>query len=652
LAKVKPSKSSGKAPITRHPLFPATVALWFGALFGIGSLAIRPSLIEGFVTSLAIDAIIPTAAPPLGATTRILLALTLAAIGGTLGAWLARRIASPKPVQTERRRAAAKAGQPLSPAEKVGTNAAGRRGRLALDEEAAQRQYVDHAPLPGGGSILDVSQFELEGFETDLPEVSPMTNEPESAFQPASPVQPAQWSPAPVAQTVQPPSEPFAASLESVPESDSAPEWSIEQDHYAYEPENRTPPAGAQVFQPIAAEQPDRVEPDQADDPEAQATDDGELAPAVFVPTAEPQEFAADVPAADEAPFMKPESLDFSSPERPAFAMPEDYQSGSPAVATPDEEPAASVPAFEPDPVPAEESSLPRLGDDSFEPLPARVRPGSIFDRKPAPSLFAQPHQTQVSNVKWDSPILGTADQANETAAPVEQQSAPEPRAAPVAEPVAAVAAERIASAALDELSHVELLERLALSMRRKRSQAETAKPEAPRLPESLPTDSAADVPPVIAPPVPHIPDALRPVGLDDEDDGDLLPAFVPPRHFVQPTGADAPTPAEQVRQVFEADLSSGPEPAAAESIDEGYSSLLSLSRPGAGVQRFVRIEEPASPSGEIEPVVIFPGKEPGATMQPAANVQAVASAQRDPDETDRALRTALANLQRMSGAA
>jgi hypothetical protein len=70
------------------------------------------------------------------------------------------------------------------------------------------------------------------------------------------------------------------------------------------------------------------------------------------------------------------------------------------------------------------------------------------------------------------------------------------------------------------------------------------------------------------------------------------------------------------------------------------------------GVQRFVRIEEPASPSGEIEPVVIFPGKEPGATLQPAANVQAVASAQRDPDETDRALRTALANLQRMSGAA
>jgi hypothetical protein len=234
---------------------------------------------------------------------------------------------------------------------------------------------------------------------------------------------------------------------------------------------------------------------------------------------------------------MKPETVDFSSPERPPFAIPEGYQSSSPAVAAPDEEAAANVPAFEPDPVSSEDSSLPRLGDDSFEPLPARVRPGSIFDRKPAPSLFAQPHQAQVSNVKWDSPIVGTPDQAVEIAAPLEQRPAPEPQAAPVSEPGSTVAAERIASASLDELSHVELLERLALSMRRKRSQAETEKPEAPRLAESLPAESAADVPPVIAPPVPHIPDALRPVGLDDEDDGDLLPAFVPPRHFVQPAG-------------------------------------------------------------------------------------------------------------------
>ena len=77
MAKVKPGKAGGKQSITRHPLFPATVALWFGALFGVGSLAIRPSLIEGLIVSLGIDTVISSAAPPLGATTRILLALSL-----------------------------------------------------------------------------------------------------------------------------------------------------------------------------------------------------------------------------------------------------------------------------------------------------------------------------------------------------------------------------------------------------------------------------------------------------------------------------------------------------------------------------------------------------------------------------------------------
>ena len=59
----KPVKSP---PITSHPLFPAVVALWFGALFGLGSLAVRPTLIEGLVLKSHIDLIIPATAPPLG----------------------------------------------------------------------------------------------------------------------------------------------------------------------------------------------------------------------------------------------------------------------------------------------------------------------------------------------------------------------------------------------------------------------------------------------------------------------------------------------------------------------------------------------------------------------------------------------------------
>ncbi|HNN56270.1 MAG TPA: hypothetical protein PKG84_08010, partial [Novosphingobium sp.] len=76
--KRKPAKAK---PITANPLFPAVVALWFGALFGLGSLAIRPTLIETLVMKSRIDLIVPAAAPPLGLTARMLIALILAAFG-------------------------------------------------------------------------------------------------------------------------------------------------------------------------------------------------------------------------------------------------------------------------------------------------------------------------------------------------------------------------------------------------------------------------------------------------------------------------------------------------------------------------------------------------------------------------------------------
>ena len=79
----KPGKSK---PISSHPLFPAVVALWFGALLGLGSLAIRPTLLEAVVLKTGLDLIIPAAAPPLGITARILIALFMA----SLGPWLAR----------------------------------------------------------------------------------------------------------------------------------------------------------------------------------------------------------------------------------------------------------------------------------------------------------------------------------------------------------------------------------------------------------------------------------------------------------------------------------------------------------------------------------------------------------------------------------
>ena len=97
-------KPANPKPITAHPLFPAVVALWFGALFGLGSLAVRPSLLESLVIKSRLDLVLPAAAPPLGVTARILVALILAAIGSIIGIMIARKLSRPKVEMRERKR--------------------------------------------------------------------------------------------------------------------------------------------------------------------------------------------------------------------------------------------------------------------------------------------------------------------------------------------------------------------------------------------------------------------------------------------------------------------------------------------------------------------------------------------------------------------
>lgn len=79
-------------PISRHPLFPAIVALWCAALFGLASFAIRASLLESLVVAGHVDNLIPAAAPPLGTTARLLMALVLGGFGAAAGWLLAWRM--------------------------------------------------------------------------------------------------------------------------------------------------------------------------------------------------------------------------------------------------------------------------------------------------------------------------------------------------------------------------------------------------------------------------------------------------------------------------------------------------------------------------------------------------------------------------------
>ncbi|MDE2595371.1 MAG: hypothetical protein KGL44_00690 [Sphingomonadales bacterium] len=692
-------KAPGKPPVTSHPLFPAVVALWFGALFGLGSLAIRATLLESLVVSTHIDSVVPAAAPPLGVTARILLALVLAALGAALGALIARALARPKPVVRERSRSVggeradlklrprdshpdAPARRPISAHEEFGdddyddeddddfpplrqvaapaevtavaepTDAAsaasplpGRRRALAI--EADHRLDIPElAPLPGGEpQILDISAFPLASeqspapaAELDLGSFAPV--EPSAPFAaPAGPVEAAARFAAPAAM---PPVSTEAGNPFAPPPMPAV---------FAPPPTSFAPPVAAAEATPVASELPA---------PEAEASD----APAGRM---------FDMLGASTRLFGPPkiDVADVATPER------------------------AEAEDFSP-PVPVAEASAEPVVAPEDAPVEAPVtEPVDAIAVQPAP--FAEVVAPSVADVAAEA----------------------------VAEPAAAPAAAPTAANAFDELSPVELIERLARSLERRRQQAavaaapvvtDVAQPaplapfappvaEAPAAPEPAPAIAA--MPEAAAPGEPAMPAALRPLTFDDdeEDDGEALSSLLPPRRIVALVDTETETDTETASDADDEDED-----------DDGYSSLLDLSftnteaRPG-----FVRIDERAPAHGAVEPVVIFPGQAAAGTagfaqpasafaapprtgmggemnaIQPAAphfapaqtgatmtTAQAATEAEqrvlrrfdapgssgvvgqeamavsppRDPEETERALRAALATLQRMSGAA
>ena len=68
-----------------HRLFPALMALWFAALFGLGCLVVGGDALARLVLQLHLPAVLAAAAPPLGWTARLVLAVALAGLGGAIG---------------------------------------------------------------------------------------------------------------------------------------------------------------------------------------------------------------------------------------------------------------------------------------------------------------------------------------------------------------------------------------------------------------------------------------------------------------------------------------------------------------------------------------------------------------------------------------
>ena len=148
----------GRPPVSWHPLFPAFVAVWFGALFGLGVLAVRVSLLERLAVASGIDRIIPAAAPPLGVNARILIALALAALGGVIGAAIGCLIARSKPAARARRTAKAEAAAQAA-AVRAANKVAAKTAAAAPEPAPAPAKAPAFADAP---SFIDISQLDLD----------------------------------------------------------------------------------------------------------------------------------------------------------------------------------------------------------------------------------------------------------------------------------------------------------------------------------------------------------------------------------------------------------------------------------------------------------------------------------------------------------
>lgn len=666
-AKKRGTGGRGKQPLSRHPLFPVTVAIWFGALLGLGSLAIRPTLIESLVVSTGLDLLVPAAAPPLGITARILLALALAGGGGLIGAVIARRIGRPKPEKSERKRGASTILGRQTPAGEPAR-------RRPLTVEAAPRdEFEDFAPLPGGApQILSIDDYEDSFVNRRTP---PAESADETfAEQPAAFTEkPAAREPAPL----------------DVAELDLA---AFDAD--THESPRFTPfPIDAANAEPVRF----RVSaPDNNDAIEAASPVEAELPRIESAPFANGPANPAEAPEPVEMRLTKR-----LTPARRLFDAPNDgVDSDSPM-----------------------ETLHPALTSEPAEPETSGAE--------------TQPETQPEFRAESDNPVkpdVALSDPADAPRAPIAAQTAGNAMAVHEFVRRDSAGADRIISAELGSLSQVELLERLAIAMRARRErttapaviaaptpivQAPTnlsaTPPPAPfAAPATEPaptTDDHPSEPPRPAPeaaaaPAPFaLPAAFRPIGLDDgNDDFDMPPTFVPARQIFMPQAApaiDAPAPAPAAfpAPTLAAVAAAAPELACDDEdeasgedtgvLEEGYSSLLSLSRTPAARTPFVRIEEPESIEPDaIDPVVVFPGHAPAggqpAASQPfdapdapiapgfasggdlpasagrpfdapsraAAQGLPVPQAAQNSEETERALRAALASLQRMSGAA
>ena len=80
--------------VAAHRAFPLAVAAWFAVLLGLGSLVLPTQFYETVFGAIGLSAVLPAAAPPLGSTARLLIALAATGAGAAIGLVVAGRVAA------------------------------------------------------------------------------------------------------------------------------------------------------------------------------------------------------------------------------------------------------------------------------------------------------------------------------------------------------------------------------------------------------------------------------------------------------------------------------------------------------------------------------------------------------------------------------
>ncbi|WP_324697669.1 hypothetical protein ACLIMP_03905 [Novosphingobium aerophilum] len=620
VAKAENRKPAVAQPISRHPLFPAIVALWFAALFGLGSIMVSPALLERIVGATGLGKVLPMATPPLGNTARILFALAMTGLGGLVGLVAGRRVAQTTEAQPARMPFAgfetAESAEEADPAPQANQPRRRRAFALVAEEQPAEaletRPEGEEAP-----QILNLSELDIDGIVTTQLPASTASEAP--AFEDGPSFAPIAAAPDAAPAWTVPGQFPAEETGESREESDDRSEAP-----FGRVPEWLEPRQEIHSFSPAAWAHEDKTGAEAEDGPET------EPAPSTPAPEAlnnrlfeayankvsEPAEASTPAPGfAASAPPAAESDAAATLPE----ADTESARNAAERIAAAELETLSQVELLERLALAMEEQRRKR----------SAVTPSSsAFVGQPAPQPLFAP------DAPASSPELPTATEASVTTAKTIAFPAP-----PFAEP--------------------PFTETLRSPLPRLASVAPFA------LPVHKAPGESEDGPSAIS----RIPAALRPVGLDSfGNDDDALPGYLPPRHIslaaapvslgtahavaveIGPDAFEAGDEEEEdagryaefdaLSQDFAYDEK--PEDDEEEAVlEQGYSSLLNLSRQ-APRQNFVHFDANMLPADAEESGMTQAS--PDRPFDPPARP--------DPTETEKALRAALATLQRMSGAA